>query len=48
MDDGDKLRELMAKDEYKKVAIIGAGFIGLEVLRLLSIEGKKLLLFNFR
>lgn len=32
MDDGNKLRELMANDEYKKVAIIGAGFIGLEAV----------------
>ena len=30
MDDGNKLRELMSKEENKKIAIIGAGFIGLE------------------
>lgn len=30
MDDGNKLRELMEKEENKKIAIIGAGFIGLE------------------
>ena len=41
MDDGDKLRELMAKDEYKKVAIIGAGFIGLEAVEAAKHRGKE-------
>lgn len=41
MDDGDKLRELMAKNEYKKVAIIGAGFIGLEAVEAAKHRGKE-------
>lgn len=41
MDDGDKLRELMAKEEYKKVAIIGAGFIGLEAVEAAKHRGKE-------
>ena len=41
MDDGNKLRELMANDEYKKVAIIGAGFIGLEAVEAAKHRGKE-------
>ena len=41
MDDGNKLRELMLKDEYKKVAIIGAGFIGLEAVEAAKHMGKE-------
>ena len=41
MDDGNKLRELMANDEYKKVAIIGAGFIGLEAVEATKHRGKE-------
>lgn len=41
MDDGNKLRELMASDEYKKVAIIGAGFIGLEAVEAAKHRGKE-------
>ena len=41
MDDGNKLRELMANDEYKKVAIIGAGFIGLEAVEAVKHRGKE-------
>lgn len=41
MDDGNKLKELMAKDEYKKVAIIGAGFIGLEAVEAAKHMGKE-------
>ena len=41
MDDGNKLRELMANDEYKKVAIIGAGFIGLEAVEASKHRGKE-------
>ena len=48
MDDGNKLRELMANEEYKKVAIIGAGFIGLEAVEAAKHRGKELLLFNFK
>lgn len=41
MDDGNKLRELMASEEYKKVAIIGAGFIGLEAVEAAKNRGKE-------
>ena len=41
MDDGNKLRELMASEEYKKVAIIGAGFIGLEAVEAAKHRGKE-------
>lgn len=41
MDDGNKLRELMANDQYKKVAIIGAGFIGLEAVEAAKHRGKE-------
>lgn len=41
MDDGNKLRDLIAKDEYKKVAIIGAGFIGLEAVEAAKHKGKE-------
>ena len=41
MDDGNKLRELMESDEYKKVAIIGAGFIGLEAVEAAKHRGKE-------
>lgn len=41
MDDGNKLRELMANEEYKKVAIIGAGFIGLEAVEAAKHRGKE-------
>lgn len=41
MDDGNKLRELMANDEYKKVTIIGAGFIGLEAVEAAKHRGKE-------
>ena len=41
MDDGNKLSELMASEEYKKVAIIGAGFIGLEAVEAAKNRGKE-------
>lgn len=41
MDDGNKLRELMAKEENKKIAIIGAGFIGLEAAEAAKHRGKE-------
>ena len=41
MDDGNKLRELMASEEYKKVDIIGAGFIGLEAVEAAKNRGKE-------
>ena len=41
MDDGNKLRELMSKEENKKIAIIGAGFIGLEAAEAAKHRGKE-------
>ena len=41
MDDGNKLRELMSKEENKKNAIIGAGFIGLEAAEAAKHRGKE-------
>lgn len=41
MDDGNKLRELMSKEENKKIAIIGAGFIGLEATEAAKHRGKE-------
>ena len=40
MDDGKKLRNLMMKEENKKIAIIGAGFIGLEAVEAAKHRGK--------
>ena len=41
MDDRNKLRELMSKEENKKIAIIGAGFIGLEAAEAAKHRGKE-------
>lgn len=41
MDDGNKLRELMSKEENKKIVIIGAGFIGLEAAEAAKHRGKE-------
>lgn len=41
MDDGNKLRELMSKEENKKITIIGAGFIGLEAAEAAKHRGKE-------
>lgn len=41
MDDGNKLRELMSKEENRKIAIIGAGFIGLEAAEAAKYRGKE-------
>lgn len=41
MDDGNKLRELMSKEENKKIAIIGAGFIGIEAAEAAKHRGKE-------
>lgn len=41
IDDGNKLRELMSKEENKKIAIIGAGFIGLEAAEAAKHRGKE-------
>ena len=40
MDDGKQLRELAMKDEVKDVTIIGAGFIGIEVVEAMKNLGK--------
>ena len=41
MADGIKVKELMNNEEYQKVAIIGAGFIGLEAVEAAKKLGKE-------
>lgn len=41
MEDGNRLRELMENEDYKKVTIIGAGFIGLEAVEAAKHKGKE-------
>lgn len=46
LDDGIKVKELMNRDEIKKVAIIGAGFIGLEAVEAAKKIGKEVVVFQ--
>lgn len=46
LDDGVKVKELMNKDEIKKVAIIGAGFIGLEAVEAAKKLEKEVVVFQ--
>ncbi|QYE98500.1 CoA-disulfide reductase [Paraclostridium sordellii] len=46
LDDGVKVKELMNKDEIKKIAIIGAGFIGLEAVEAAKKLGKEVVVFQ--
>ncbi|CEQ23088.1 coenzyme A disulfide reductase [[Clostridium] sordellii] len=46
LDDGVKLKELMNKDEIKKIAIIGAGFIGLEAVEAAKKLRKEVVVFQ--
>ncbi|MEN2259369.1 CoA-disulfide reductase [Paraclostridium benzoelyticum] len=46
LDDGIKVKELMNIDEIKKVAIIGAGFIGLEAVEAAKKLGKEVTVFQ--
>lgn len=46
LDDGVKVKELMNRDEIKKVAIIGAGFIGLEAVEAAKKLGKEVVVFQ--
>ncbi|MGL4737508.1 MAG: CoA-disulfide reductase [Cellulosilyticaceae bacterium] len=46
MEDGIALKEAMKKPEIKKVAIIGAGFIGLEVVEAALQYGKEVAVFQ--
>ncbi|WP_170074913.1 CoA-disulfide reductase [Paraclostridium dentum] len=46
LDDGIKVKELMNRDEIKKVAIIGAGFIGLEAVEAAKKLGKEVTVFQ--
>ena len=46
LDDGHKLKDLMKKEENKKVAIIGAGFIGLEAVEAAKKYGKEVSVFQ--
>ncbi|WP_195945521.1 CoA-disulfide reductase [Paraclostridium bifermentans] len=46
LDDGIKVKELMNRDEIKKVTIIGAGFIGLEAVEAAKKLGKEVVVFQ--
>lgn len=46
LEDGIRVKELMNKDEVKKVAIIGAGFIGLEGVEAAKKLGKDVVVFQ--
>ena len=46
MEDGIQLKEVLAKPEVKKVAIIGAGFIGLEAVEAAKEKGKEIEVFQ--
>ncbi|WP_250673131.1 CoA-disulfide reductase [Paraclostridium ghonii] len=46
LEDGIRVKELINKDEVKKVAIIGAGFIGLEGVEAVKKLGKDVVVFQ--
>lgn len=46
LEDGVRVKELMNKEEVKKVAIIGAGFIGLEAVEAAKKLGKEVVVFQ--
>lgn len=46
LEDGIRVKELMNNDEIKKVAIIGAGFIGLEAVEAAKKLGKDVVVFQ--
>lgn len=46
LEDGVRVKELMNKDDIKKVAIIGAGFIGLEAVEAAKKLGKEVVVFQ--
>ncbi|MEG0181572.1 MAG: CoA-disulfide reductase [Peptostreptococcaceae bacterium] len=46
LEDGVRVKELMNKEEVKKVAIIGAGFIGLEAVEAAKKLGKDVVVFQ--
>lgn len=46
LEDGIKIKELMNKEDIKKVAIIGAGFIGLEAVEAAKKLGKDVVVFQ--
>ena len=46
MEDGIKVKELLNKEENKKIAIIGAGFIGLEAVEAAKKLGKEVRVFQ--
>ncbi|EKY27552.1 CoA-disulfide reductase [Clostridium celatum] len=48
LDDGNKLKDLMANEEYKKVTIIGAGFIGLEAVEAAMHRGKEVTVIQLK
>ena len=46
MNDGIKLKELLSKEDNKKIAIIGAGFIGIEAIEAAKQLGKEVIVFQ--
>ena len=46
MEDGIKVKELLNEEENQKVAIIGAGFIGLEAVEAAKQLGKEIRVFQ--
>ena len=46
MEDGIKLKELLSKEDNKKIAIIGAGFIGIEAIEAAKQLGKEVIVFQ--
>ena len=44
LDDGIKLKELVSNEEIKKVCVVGAGFIGIEVVEAMKKLGKEVTL----
>lgn len=47
VEDGVRLRQAMERDDVKRVAVVGAGYIGLEIVDACVRRGKKVVLMEF-